>query len=233
MRAGDVCGRASGPGGQLNGEADTSDDASDHHVVGRRAAEPDALAVEAARLAASPTFPQAVREYTVATARFRESSRFANKLISYHTRWRVVSYLLYLAADRETFGPLGGATYGRLLELCTPRKTANPRVLKTVLALLKFTGFVETANDGLDRRLKYYRPTPRMAGFVDRWLSYAVATLDILQPEVNRTRLLHDDPGFAERFFISAGRSHATNMLLADRMPEFMVFFGERDGATA
>ena len=194
---------------------------------------PDFITVEAARFAASPAFPQAVREYTVATARFRESPRFVNKLISYHTRWRVVSYILYLAADRETFGPLGGATYGRLLELCTPRKTASPRVLKTVLALLKFTGFVETVSDGLDRRLKHYRPTHRMAGFVDRWLSYAVTTLDILQPELNRTRIRRDDPNFAERFFISAGRSHATDQLLADRMPEFIAFFGERDGATA
>jgi hypothetical protein len=217
----------------LSRQASASDDASCRAELGGRAAAPDTIAVEAARLAASPAFPEAVREYTVATARFRESPRLINKLISYHTRWRVVSYLLYLAADRETFGTLGGATYGRLLELCTSRKTASPRVLKTVLALLKFTGFVETASDGVDLRLKHYRPTPRMAGFVDRWLSYAVATLDILQPEVNRTRLLREDPGFAERFFISAGRSHATDTLLADRMPEFMAFFGERDGATA
>ncbi len=198
-----------------------------------RAAEPDFIAVEAAQLAALPAFPKVVREYTVATARFRESPRLANKLISYHTRWRVVSYLLYLAADRETFGPLGGATYARLLELCNLRRTASPRVLKTVLTLLKFTGFVETVSDGVDRRLKHYRPTHRMAGFVDRWLSYAVATLDMLQPEAHRTRLLRDDPGFAERFFISAGRSHAAGMLLTDRMPAFMAFFGERDGATA
>ena len=220
-------------GGQLNEDAGDSDDASRRTTVEGRAPEPDFIAVEAARLAASPAFPRAVHKYTVATAKFREGPRIANKLISYHTRWRIVGYLLYLAADRETFGPLGGATYGRLLELCTPRKTASPRVLKTVLALLKFAGFVETVTDAVDRRLKYYRPTPKMAGFIDRWLSYAVATLDILQPEVNRTRLLRDDPGLTERFFVSSGRSHAAGMLLTDRMPEFMGFFGERDGATA
>jgi hypothetical protein len=217
----------------LKGEASRSDEESRHADNARPAPEQDALAVEALRLAASPAFPQAVREYTLATARFRESPRLINKLISYHRRWRVLSYLLYLAADRETFGPLGGATYSRLLELCTLRETASPRVLKTVLALLKFTGFVETVSDGVDRRLKHYRPTPRIAVFVHQWLSYAVATLDILQPEVNRTRLLRDEPNLAERFFISAGRSHASGMLLTDRMPEFTAFFAERDGATA
>jgi hypothetical protein len=217
----------------MTGSVSSLDDVTCHSGIGAAAAEPDAIAVEAMRLAASPAFPQAVHQYTVATARFRESPRIANKLISYHTRWRVVGYLLYLAADRETFGPLGGATHGRLLELCTPRKTASPRVLKTVLALLRFTGFVETVTDVVDRRLKLYRPTAKMAVFIDRWLSYAVATLDILEPDVNRTALMRDDPGLAERFFISSGRSHAAGMLLTDRMPEFMAFFAEREGATA
>lgn len=217
----------------MTGSVSSLDDVTCHSGIGTAAAEPDAIAVEAMRLAASPAFPQAVHQYTVATARFRESPRIANKLISYHTRWRVVGYLLYLAADRETFGPLGGATHGRLLELCTPRKTASPRVLKTVLALLKFTGFVETVTDVVDRRLKLYRPTAKMAVFIDRWLSYAVATLDILEPDVNRTGLMRDDLGLAERFFISSGRSHAAGMLLTDRMPEFMAFFAEREGATA
>jgi hypothetical protein len=209
------------------------DDAACLSGNGPGAAEPDAIAVDAARLAASPGFPRAVHQYTVETARFRESPRIANKLIAYHTRWRLVGYLLYLAADRETFGPLGGATHGRLLELCTSRKTASPRVLKTVLALLRFSGFVETVTDVVDRRLKHYRPTAKMAGFVGRWLSYAVTTLDLVEPDANRIALLRDDPGLAERFFISSGRSHASGMLLTDRMPEFMGFFAERDGATA
>lgn len=229
MRAGGVRGCGLGTANRVNRETIAT---RRDGIIGERA-EPDAIAIEAARLAALPEFPKAVRQYTLATARFRESPRLANKLISYHTRWRVVGYLLYLAADRETFGPLGGATYGRLLELCTARKTASPRVLKTVLALLKITGFIETASDGLDRRLKYYRPTAKMAPFIDRWLGYAVTTLDILQPEASRTGLLHDDPGLAERFFVTMGRGHATGQLLTDRMPEYTAFFADRDGATA
>jgi hypothetical protein len=197
-----------------------------------KGAEPDELAELAARFAALPAFPQAVREYTVGLARFRESPRLANKLISYDTRWRVVGYLLYLAADRELFGADGGATYGRLLEICTRRQEVSPRVVKTMLALLKFTGFVETVSS-TDRRSKLYRPTARMDQFVSLWLSYAVSALDLLEPDRQRTRMLSEDPGFAERFLVSGGREHLTGTPPADRMPEFMAFFGARDGAGA
>jgi hypothetical protein len=197
------------------------------------AVDQDELIAHAARLAALPAFPLAVREYTVGLARFRESPRLANKLISYDTRWRVVGYLLYLAADRERFGVDGGATYGRLLEICTRRQEVSPRVLKTMLAILKFTRFVETVSRDTDRRSKIYRPTARMDQFVNLWLSYAVAALDSLEPEMQRTRMLREDPGFADRFLVSGGREHLTGTPPADRMPEFMAFFGARDGAGA
>jgi hypothetical protein len=196
-------------------------------------ADQDELIAHAARLLALPAFPQAVREYTVGLARFRESPRLANKLISYDTRWRVVGYLLYLAADRELFGPQGGATYGRMLEICTRRQEVSPRVLKTMLALLKFTGFVETVRSAADRRSKMYRPTARMDAFVNLWLSYAVGALDILEPQMQRTRMLRDDRGFAERFLVSGGRDHLTGTPPADRMPDFIAFYGARDGAGA
>src|SRR5260370_21664897 len=152
-------------------------------------AEQDELAAHAAGLVALLACPGAVREYTVGLARFRESPRLANKLISYDTRWRVVGYLLYLAADREWFGADGGATYGRLLEICTRRQEVSPRVLKTMLALLKFTGFVETVSSDIDRRSKVYRPTARMDRFTNLWLSYAVSALEILEPAIQRTRI--------------------------------------------
>jgi hypothetical protein len=195
-------------------------------------AEPDELIAHAARLLALPAFPQAVREYTVGLARFRESPRLANKLISYDTRWRVVGYLLYLAADRERFGTDGGATYGRMLDICTRRQEVSPRVLKTMLALLKFTGFVETVGS-TDRRSKPYRPTARMGEFVNLWLSYAVSALDILEPDMRRTPMLQEDPGFPDRFLVSGGRDHLANTPPADRMPEFMALYGARDGAGA
>ena len=191
----------------------------------------DQLLAEAARLRALPAFPGAVREYTVGLMRFREAPRLINKLTSYDARFRVNGYLLYLHADRERFGPDGGATYGRLYDLCTRRSEVSPRSLKTTLALLKLTGFVQSVRSESDRRSKFYRPTARMFGFVEQWLTYAVRALDALDPQARREAMLRDDPAFIERFLVSGGRDHVANEPPAGRMPDFIGFFGAREGA--
>lgn len=191
------------------------------------------LLAEAACLRAMPAFSQAIREYTVGLARFREAPRLVNKLISYESRFRVTGYLLYLDADREMFGSLGGATYTNLFELCTRRQEVSSRVLKTTLALLKLTGFIETVSNRGDRRSKSYRPTGRMFNFVDQWLTYAVNALDVLQPDGDRAQLLRNDPRFVTQFLVSGGRDHASAKPPADLMPDFIDFFGSREGAAA
>jgi hypothetical protein len=191
------------------------------------------LLAEAARFRSKATFPQAVRAYTVALARFREAPRLINKLISYEARFRVTGYLLYLDADKEMFGSTGGASYKNLFEMCTRRQEVSPRVLKTSLALLKLTGFVQTIRNRADRRSKSYRPTERMFDFVRQWLGYAVASLDALEPHMKRTDMLKDDSGFIARFLVAGGRDHASNTPPADLMPDFIAFFGSREGAAA
>ena len=199
----------------------------------RRAEEPDPLPAQAARFAAMPAFEAALRAYITGVTGFRRSNRLINKLVSYHARFRLAGYLLYLHADRERFGPDGGATYGNLLEMCNRRPEISPRVLKTMLALLQFTGMVKATHDSRDRRLKIYQPTPRMQGFMQPWLHYATSTLDILEPEMRRAQMLRDDPGFVDRFLVSSGRAHETAKPLVERMPEWVAFFGMREGAMA
>ncbi|KQW22436.1 hypothetical protein ASC80_03340 [Afipia sp. Root123D2] len=191
----------------------------------------DTLLAEAAHLRASPAFADAVREYTVAIARFREAPRLINKLMASETRFRLTAYVFYLAADHENYGPLGGATYTRLLELCTQREELSPRVLKTTLTLLKLAGFVKTSRNTSDRRSKSYQPTARMMDFVRNWMPHAVNALDALQPDMQRAQMFAQDPDFSRRFAAAAGREHATGIPLIDRMPEFTCFFGKREGA--
>lgn len=198
-----------------------------------RAEESDPLLVQAERFAAMPAFDEAVRAYLAGTTGFRRSNRLMNKLISSHARWRMAGYLLYLYADRERFGADGGATYTNLLAMCSRSPEISPRVLKTMLALLQFTGYVAAKRHSGDGRSKIYKPTPRMQDFMQPWLRYATGTLDILEPEIGRAHLLQNDPGFVDRFLVSSGRAHETAKPLVKYMPEWVAFFGTREGAGA
>ncbi|GAA3850427.1 hypothetical protein AFIC_001179 [[Pseudomonas] carboxydohydrogena] len=191
----------------------------------------DPLLAEAAELRASPAYPVAVREYTVAIARFREAPRLINKLIASETRFRLTAYVFCFAAYYEKHGPHGGVTYTQLLELCTQREELSPRLLKTTLTLLKLAGFIKTTRHPSDRRSKSYHPTPRMMDFVKSWIPHAVNALDAVQPDMRRAQMLAEDPDFIPRFAAAAGHEHATGIPLIDRMPEFTCFFGKREGA--
>jgi DNA-binding MarR family transcriptional regulator len=193
----------------------------------------DPLLEEAARLAALPAFKRAEREYAIRATAFRRGPRVMNKLISYDKRWRIVSYLLYFALDHERYGPTGGATYNQLLHVCTTRLAISPRILKTVLALLQLSGYVKTVRSERDRRSKFYQPTARMFEFVHQWVSYAANTLDILEPELQRARSLREDPEFARRFLVAGGRAGLEDEPIVNRMPNYIAFFGRREGATA
>lgn len=194
----------------------------------------DLLAQEADAFRASQQFPQVVRAYTEGLARFREAPWIVNKLAAYDLRMRVVAFLLYLDADsQETTGQEAGATYGRLLELCMRRNEVSPRVLKTTLTLLKLTGLVRVKEDPDDRRRKFYHPTERLADFIGLWLGYAIGALAVLEPDKPRAQWYRDDPDFVSRFFLAAGHDYMSDMPLTDRMPDFVSFFGGREGASA
>ncbi|MCJ2069362.1 hypothetical protein MKK75_11240 [Methylobacterium sp. J-030] len=154
-----------------------------------------------------------------------------NKLVSTDTRWRIVGYLLYLDADSETYGPAGGATYGRLLKICSRRGEAGPRLLRTVLALLRLTGFVQAVRDGRDRRATLYRPTERMDGFVREWLGYGIAALETLEPDRGWARTFATDADLPRRFLLSGGRDHVEGRPIAELMPHTLAEFTAQAGA--
>lgn len=194
---------------------------------------PDPLLREALALSTQPGFPQAVREFARGMVRFREAPRLVNKLTSHESRLRVIGYLLYLHADRERFGPEGGATYVRLLELCTRDQEVSPRVLKTTLALLRLTGFIHSQRNAADLRSAYYRPTQRMLEQMRLWLSGIARSLDRLQPQPRYLQRLDEDPAVFDRFMVASGRARIAGVRPVDFMPEFVGFFGRRAGAGA
>lgn len=190
----------------------------------------DILTVRARRFAAAPTFRQAVLRFSEGYIEFRRGPKLLSKLLSRDACWRVIGYLLFLHADRVQFGS-AGATYRRLLDLCSRRNEVSRRTLKTMLALLRLGGFLRARTSASDRRVRIYQPTERLMGFVRRWLSYPVAALDILEPQGQRARRLREDPEFVRRFLLSGGRNFMASTPLTERMPEFSFFLDGQEGA--
>jgi hypothetical protein len=193
----------------------------------------DSLLVEATRLRGLPNFDAAVRHYSATFVGFRERTRLVSKLMAHQSRFRVVGYLLHLHAANQLGGDGEGVSYGSLFELCVRRGEASPRVVKTMLALLTLGGFLETARSASDRRIKLYRPTARLMDFGRSWFGHTAATLDLIEPEARRRERLLTEPAFFLGFLVSAGQEHADEPPPADRMPEFIGFFGAMEGAGA
>jgi hypothetical protein len=183
----------------------------------------DLLTATAARFAAAPYFPDAVLRFSEGYVGLRQGSRLLSKLLSRETSWRVIGHLLYLYADREQFGP-DGASYGRLLDLCTRRSGVSRRALRTMLELLHITDFTVVRVSESDRRVKIHEPTERMLEFVRRWLVSVTAAADLLEPQHQRTRSLNGDCRFLERFLVASGRNFTAATPPTMRLPELSFF---------
>lgn len=179
----------------------------------------------------APAFRSVLRDYTLALVEFREDPLVFNKLISHDTRFRVVSYLLYLHADKVLAGEGGGVTYSQMLDLCTLQPNIGVRVLKTMLPMLSLTGYVHVVRDALDRRVKLYMPTDKLFAAVHVRLVPIIAALAVLEPDVPRAAALRDDPLFLMRAVYAHGHLQAAWGLQIYHLAALTDFGGSREGA--
>jgi hypothetical protein len=59
-----------------------------------------------------------------------------------------------------------------------------------------------------------------------------IRLLDMLEPQGQYARSLHDDPELLTRFVVSSGRDQYRGRMAIERMRDFIAFLGGRDGAT-
>lgn len=103
-------------------------------------------------------------------------------------------------------------------------------MVKTVLSLMTFFGFVERRRNPDDGRRWLYIPTPTMINFPLHWLMPAAEALDALVPDRARAARLRDDQGVLVYMFRSAGREFAAGVQPMTVQHDFMEFFGRREG---
>lgn len=187
------------------------------------------LREQAARLQGSPDFPGVRKNYIRELSAYREASRPVAKLIANEDRYRALNFFFFLWAEHLGTGGTGAITYGELFEICR-RGEVTPRVLKTMLAIAEFSGFVIRSRNPADGRSWLYAPTPAMIAFPQHWLMPAANALDTLLPGCDRSTRLREDPGVLVHFYRSGGREFAAGVQPMTIQPEFMTFFGVKEG---
>lgn len=191
----------------MGSRIETAPNAGEKPIQGGSYVDPNLIA-RAATLRSTPAFARAVETYVRGQGAFQKRSRLVNALVSNDARWRVISYVTYLAFDVETYGRLGGATGFRLVDFCSSNGEAKPRTVKTMLALLQLTGFVRVLASPDDKRVKHYQPSEKLYGYARDWVAAMADTLDVAEPGRARGRRIREDRPFFERTAVEAGRIH-------------------------
>lgn len=171
-------------------------------------------------------FREAALHYTTALLSWRHGPRLLNKISGTHTRSQIVGYIMYLHFEAMRAPDEIGATYQRLWRLCERRRDCSPRVLKTVLAMLRLAGMVTVARSETDGRLKIYRPQPRMIELMQHWYGQTFGCFDILCGGGDYAGRVRADPQFLADVIVDIARPYiALDILLVKQFPDIYDLF--------
>ncbi|MDR3462735.1 MAG: GntR family transcriptional regulator [Beijerinckiaceae bacterium] len=186
----------------------------------------DPLADVAAAIRHHPRFDAATLHYSQGVLAFREGPRLLNKISSSHARSQIAGYLIYLYFEADPDDPDDGPTYQKLLELTQARRDCGPRVLKTILAILRLARFVSLSEGRRDRRLKIYRPTEKMIAFTRDWYASAFGSFDVLDPTGGYAGRVRDEANFLRHVVLSIARPYiGENIQLAAFYPTMFKIY--------
>lgn len=171
----------------------------------------DPLAGLAMRILAHRNFDRAVLHYVSTALSWRSGHYLLNKISGTHARSMIVGYLMMLHYEAEASGGEDGATYVKILDVINrrrERKDCSPRVLKTVLAILRLAGLVAEERSRSDRRLKFYRPTPKMIAMLQDWYRQTFGCFDVLFETDRFAARTRSDPLALRHVILSVGRPY-------------------------
>ncbi|MER2607298.1 MAG: hypothetical protein ABTQ29_15805 [Siculibacillus sp.] len=201
-------------------------------MIGRgMSGERDTLQAYADEVARRPTFGDGVRIFTDSMMRFRLSGPpLINKLLGHDVRFRTVCFTLWLHYGFDDRHRNEGATYTRLLELIRGTLGGSQKVVSTTLQLMLSMEFATLEPSRTDRRVKFYRPTPRMIEAVRTWLAGVFLSLDVVDPAGRRSERLRAGDDVLLAFIRNVGCSFRDGETLTGRAPRFSCFFDREGG---
>jgi DNA-binding MarR family transcriptional regulator len=182
-----------------------------------------------AAIRADPRFPAAVRTFAHGMMSIYRGNRLLNSLINDRGRM-VIGYLaLYLHDGGAPDGRGSGFGVGQLKALCAATGMASPGRTAAMLALMRLTGYIESARASDDRRRHILVPTERLREtHRERWRCMA-ETVRQIRPE---TAAAFDigNPDFEAAYVRQTADYFINGMRVVDFAPELLLFTDRNAG---
>jgi hypothetical protein len=195
--------------------------------------EGDLLAATAARIMSHPRFGEAFARYIDNALHWQAGHRPFGKASVTHTRSSIIGYILYLHLRVAEGNPDDGASYSKIWSICEQRGDCGPRVLKTQLALMSVFGFLHCERGRHDRRLRLYRPTERLYGYIREWYSGTFSCFDCLAPGHDFSARVKQDTEFLRHIILTISPPYLDeNILLVKFYPQLFDLFMQEGGFT-
>jgi DNA-binding MarR family transcriptional regulator len=184
---------------------------------------------EMERIKTDPRFPAAMRAFAQGMISIYRGNRLLNALINDRGRM-VIGYLaLYLHEGGAPDGRGTGFGVGQLKALCAAIGIASPGRTAAMLALMRVSGYIESARGADDRRRHILVPTERLREVHrERWRCMADAVRQV-RPE---TAAAFDigNPEFEAAYVRHSADYYIQGMRIIDIAPELQLFTDRNAG---
>ena len=178
---------------------------------------PPALPVEKyAFLRSHPGLPEAVAEFAAWLIRNYTGNALLNMLLCDRGRVLVGLFVSYLDVLPMPGGTSTGATLGSVQKLCRQTGLCSSGRAASLLAAMRFGGYVASANDPDDRRRRVLKPTPKLMDMQLANWSRQFEALTPLLPELASVPHALRRPAFRTGFLHALGGHYFGGFRLLD-----------------
>ncbi|QPH53317.1 hypothetical protein [Pontivivens ytuae] len=129
-----------------------------------------------------PTFFPALAHYTKTVFPIMENQVRDGKILCQLSRFSALCFVIYLDETADPGDPRGGATATRLKEILAQAPYATKSWIRSALRAFEHADMVEAIPMEADRRMRRYKPTPRLIEIGRTGLLTIVEALHQLEP---------------------------------------------------
>jgi len=187
-------------------------------------ATPEAIAA----LRAQPGFPQAMRASARGLVAMYQGSRLLNLLMDDRARLLFGCFALHLHFSRDPADPASGLTPGRMKAYCAELDICSAGRAVTMLALMRFAGYLAPDPNVSDRRQRRLVATDKLATLLaERWRLHFAAMAPLF-PDGAALRDAMDNPAFLPPLMRAMHHRFVAGFRFLTHAPG-LGLFGERD----